>query len=172
MTRTKKEKVQDCEDAEIFEKQVKEAYKTNVIGHSLKIISPKEILSDFWTDTLDLREGDLWLVYYTSTGERILKRIDVKHNGWIGARSIHNFGNDQNHYYLIWNDSIEESYIVSAYTIGGLYKSFEEEENCNWIKPLPKSKELGFNLNDFIRRCPGFRAKVTFEEELNKINNS
>lgn len=169
MARSKKEKQEDCEVAEIFEKKVKDFYKENVTNKTFKIFSPKDVLKDWWSPSFDLREGDLWLTYTTSNFENFLKRIDVKHNGWISARSIHNFAGDENHFYLIWNDKAELSYIVPGRAVSKLYTSFEEEEGCSFIKKLPNSDDLGFNLNDF-NKLYGFRSKIMLLKDVENIN--
>ena len=169
MARSKKEKQEDCESSEIYEQLVKKFYKENVTNSSLKIFSPKEILNEWWTPSFDLREGDLWLTYNSSIGENFLRRIDVKHQGWIAARSIHLFATDEDHFYLIWNDKPELSYIVPGRAVHKLYTSFEEEEICPFIKKLPKSDDIGFNLNDFDRRFT-FRSKTMLLKDIENIN--
>ena len=169
--RAKTKKQQDCEDAEIYEVTFKQYYKDNVENPTFKIISPKDILTPFWSPSFDRREGDLWMCYDTPGNLHVVRRLDIKHNGWVGIASIHDFGDDEDHWYAIWNDNGSQSYIIPAIAVRNLLQSFESDENSKskWIVQMPVSHDPGINLNDFGRRY-ALRTKIALDKDIENIN--
>lgn len=168
--RTQEEKEKSYKKGEDYEKLFKEFYSQRVKNPTFKIISPKEIFGNFWSPSFDRREGDLWMTFITPGGIVILRRIDVKHN-FIGLASIREFGRDEDHYYGMWNDSGELSYIISAIVVFEILQKFENDEKCPWIENFPSGEGgKAINLTKYDKRY-NIRNKIMLSKDIENIND-
>lgn len=123
--------------------------------------------SPFWTPYVDSVLGDIYMRYENSDGKTLIKRIDVKKNGWVTLQSANAFGNCDDHYYVIWNGSVENSWVISAATTKVLIRKLE---GSAWIKECPRSKKPSINLNDYDRKNE-LRKKISLTKFIAAIDS-
>ena len=131
---------------------------------TLKCESSKN--SPFWTPYLDLVTGDIYLSYETSDGKKHVKRLDTKKNGWVTWRSAMAFGNSDEHYFVTWNGSVENSWVISAVTTKALMKKLEE---TSWIRKAPRSGQKSMNINDYDRSYE-IKKKISLTKFIEDID--
>jgi len=163
-TRTKEEKEQSYLDGELAETEVINAINNIAKNSTLVCQSTKK--DEFWTPKMDLYEGDIRIKYSDSSGKTHIKNIDVKKNGWVTLKSINAFGNDDNHDYVIWNGSVENSYAIKATTVRALSKKLIGTE---WIGPAPRSGDSSMNLNDYNKKNE-IRKKISLSNFIKQID--
>lgn len=162
--RTREEKEASYAEGEAAELEVINAIK-KAQNSSLHCESSKD--SPYWTPYMDLVSGDVYVSYTTEKGLKIVKRLDVKKNGWITISGTKIFGNCEDHYYCIWNGSVENSWVIPAVTVKKLVKTLEDTD---WIKPCPRSKKPSININDFDRRYD-LRKKIPLKRFIEMIDD-
>lgn len=161
--RTQEQKELDYAEGEQAELEIINAIK-NAQNSTLHCDSSKN--SYYWTPYVDLVAGDIYVSYSTKEGRRVVKRLDSKKNGWVTVSGTKIFGNCDEHYYVIWNGTIETSWVISAMTVKKLVEALE---NSKWIKPCPRSGEASINLNDYDRMY-NFRKKIPLKRFIEMID--
>lgn len=167
--RTQEEKQASYKRGEVYEEKYKDYYRINIKNPTFKIISPKNVLKDFWSPSFDRREGDLWITFLTPGNLKILRRVDIKHN-FISLASIREFGRDEDHFYGMWNDSGKLSYNISAIVVYQLLEEFEKDEKCPWIESMPSGEGVGINLTNYDNRYH-IKNKIMLDQDIENIND-
>lgn len=161
--RTQKEKEASYAEGELSELEVINAIKS-AKNSSLHCESSKD--NPYWTPYIDLVAGDVYVSYSTKENRKMIKRIDVKRNGWITISGTKIFGNCDDHYYCIWNGSVENSWVIPAVSVKKLAKTLE---NSSWIKPCPRSGDDSININDYDKRY-NLRKKIPLKRFIEMID--